>query len=97
MADGQEFYLPGGDGKWESPTPPDTLEAAQDMIRVLQEALGYYSDARSYDPESQDNEYPAHDELLDDKGLRARIGRLASTPEEFSDWLNWALTQERRF
>ena len=97
MADTAEFYLPGGDGKWDSAPMPDTLEEAHERIRVLEQALGFYGDARSYNPDSGDNEYPSHDELMDDKGVRARIGRLATTATEFAEWSIWAARQERRF
>lgn len=95
MADNQEFQLPGRDGKWEDPALPDTLEAAHARIKALQQALGYYSDARSFVPGSGGNEMPSHDELLADTGLRARIGRLSSDPEEFNAWLGWALGQDQ--
>ena len=97
MAEERRFFFPGGDGKWDNPALPETLETALDRIKVLEAALGYYSDCRSYDPDSQDNEYPAHDELLADKGMSARIGRAATTPDEYRDWLSWALPQDRRY
>jgi len=97
MANMDEFYLPGGDGKWDSAPVPDTLEEAQERIRVLQDALSFYGDARSYNSNSGDNEYPAYDELMDDKGVRARIGRLAMTTAQFGEWSIWATQQSRRF
>jgi hypothetical protein len=97
MSDTSEFYLPGGDGKWDSAPIPDTLEEAQERIKVLQQALGFYSDARTYNPDSGDNEYPAYDTLMDDMGVRARIGRLATTTNQFGEWSNWAYHQTRRF
>jgi hypothetical protein len=97
MADTTEFYLPGGDGKWDSAPVPETLEEAQERIRVLQQALGFYCDARSYNPDSGDNEYPNYDELLEDKGIRARISRLAATTRQFDEWSIWASRQDRRF
>ncbi len=95
MADTNEFYLPGGDGKWDNAPIPDTLEEAQERIRVLEGVLGFYGDARSYNADSQDNEYPSHGELMDDKGMRARIGRLATTVTQFGEWSIWAVRQGR--
>lgn len=97
MPTNAEFFLPGGDGKWRSAPVPDTLEAAQARIRVLELALGFYTDARSYNPDSGDNEMPTHDELLKDKGLRARIGRLATDPAQFGRWVDWAVQQHGQF
>jgi hypothetical protein len=97
MTDSKKFFLPGGDGKWDSAPIPVTLEEAQERIRVLEQALGFYSDARSYNPDSGDNEYPCHDELLDDKGVRARIGRLALSTAQYGEWSIWASYQSRRF
>lgn len=95
MADSQEFYIPGGDGKWDNPELPDTLDAAHARIKALEEALGFYSNAQSYDPDSPGNEHPTHDELLSDQGLRARIGRVAMSPTELAEWLTWTLSQDR--
>lgn len=97
MAETGDFFLPGGDGKWDSAPIPDTLEEAQERIRVLQQALGFYDDARSYNPASGANEFPTHVELMDDKGVRARIGRLATTTEQFGRWSAWASHQPNRF
>ena len=97
MADTSEFYLPGGNGDWASASIPETLEEAQERIRVLQQALGFYGDARSYNPNSGDNEYPAYDELMDDRGVRARIGRLATNTTQFGEWSIWASRQPGRF
>lgn len=92
-----EFYFPGGDGKWDALPMPETLEAAHDRIDALQKALAFYADCRSYNPESMDNEAVSHKELLADKGLNARIGRLATSREHFNDWHSWAYVQDRRY
>jgi hypothetical protein len=91
MTDNKEYYMPGGDGKWDNPTIPNTLKEAQERIKVLQSVLMYYSDARTYNPDSQDNEYPFFRELIDDKGIRARIGRLAMNTKELKEWQEWAI------
>jgi len=97
MASTDEFHLPGGDGKWDSAPIPENLEDAQERIRVLQHALGFYDDARSYNPNSGDNEFPDYEELMDDKGVVARIGRLASNTAQFAEWTAWANQQPKRF
>lgn len=86
MAEDHEYYLPGPNGKWDSLPIPDTLAEAQERIRVLQRALGFYSNIGSYDPEGVGNDIPNYVELMEDGGLRARIGRLAATRAEFDEW-----------
>ena len=91
----ERFYLPGGDGKWGNPPLPETLEDARQRIRVLEAALYFYSDGRSYNPKSRDNEFPSYEELMVDRGLRARIGRLAMFWQEFCNWILWASQNKR--
>jgi hypothetical protein len=56
---------------------------------VLEAALCFYDDIRSYRQDSQDNEYPTLAELIKDGGLRARVGRLSCDLAEFDDWMSW--------
>lgn len=91
------FYLPGGDGNWSNPELPQTIEAAHERIKVLQNALGFYSDGRAYDTGRENDSTPSYSELMDDKGTVARIGRLAANPEEFAKWVAWARVQDRRW
>jgi hypothetical protein len=95
MTSKSEYILPGTDGNWENIPAPVTLEDAQERIKVLEEALSFYSDARTYAPDSIDNEYPAYSELIRDKGLRARIGRLALNEDHYRDWLVWSLNNQQ--
>lgn len=81
------YYEPGRDGKWASMVPPTTYKQALKRIAVLEAALAFYSDARSYNPDSQDNETPAYGELMADAGLWARIGRLSPDKDTFAKWV----------
>lgn len=92
----EEFYFPGGDGKWESLPLPQTLKEAQQRIIALEMALSFYSDARSYVPNSKDNECPTFTDLLEDQGLTARIGRLSHGVIEFAQWMSWTLNFPQR-